>query len=301
MTSIVSVSPADLNHRRQTLRRHRRRQIGHQIWRTIALGSLASGLVWGVSRPVWVIQEPEQIAIEGNHLLSDQTIRSLLPLSYPESLLRIEPQALAEQLESQQSVIVKATVTRQLFPPGLTVQIQERQPVAIALSQPGYSPNQPFGIQERKTPSPTGTVGLLDQKGAWIPWKNYTDIEKSLPLPTLKIIGSRQQYLPYWSQLYQVVDRSPVKVSEINCQNPDNLILKTELGIVHVGPYSTQLAEQLKVLDRMRQLSAKLNGRQIAYIDLKKPAAPAIQLVEPANQSAETGYPLNSQKPDRAR
>lgn len=300
MTSIVSVSPADLNHRRQTLRRLRRRQIGHQIWRAIALGSLASGLVWGASQPVWVIREPEQIAIEGNQLLSDRTIRSLLPLSYPDSLLRIEPQALAEQLESQQSVIAKATVTRQLFPPGLTVQIQERHPVAIALSQ-RYSANQSFGTPQGKTPSQTGTVGLLDKKGDWIPWKNYADIEKSLPLPTLKIIGSRQQYLSYWSQLYQVVDRSPVKVSEIDCQNPDNLILKTELGTVHVGPYTTQLAEQLKVLDRMRQLSAKLNGRQIAYIDLKKPAAPAIQLVEPANQSAETGYPLNSQKPDLAR
>lgn len=300
MTSIVSVSPADLNHRRQTLRRLRRRQIVHQIWRTIALGSLTSGLVWGVSQPVWTIQEPEQIAIEGNQLLSDRAIRSLLPLSYPQSLLRIEPQALAEQLESQQSVIAKATVSRQLFPPGLTVQIQERQPVAIALSQT-HSPNQPFDTQQIKTPSQIGTVGLLDRKGTWIPWKNYTDIEKSLPLPALKIIGSRQQYLPYWSQLYQVVDRSPVKVSEIDCRNPDNLILKTELGIVHVGPYTAQLSEQLKVLDRMRQLSAKLNGRQIAYIDLKKPAAPAIQLVEPTNQSAETGYPLNSQKPDRAR
>lgn len=285
MTSIVSVSPADLSQRRQTLRRQRRRHTVHEIWRTLALSSLAGSLLWGSTQPVWVIRKPEQISIEGNQLLSDRAIRSLLSLSYPQSLLRIEPQAVAENLESKQSLIAKATVTRQLFPPSLTVQIQERQPVAIACRNVGC--NVSIVAKEGKTSSQQSTVGLLDEKGAWMPIKSNSSIDKSFPLPTLKIIGSRDQYLPYWSQVYQVVRRSPVKVSEIDWQDPENLILKTELGIVHLGSYSSQLAEQLKVLDRLRQLSAKLNGRQIAYIDLKKPEAPAIQLLEPANKDKE--------------
>ena len=284
MTSIISVSPTDLSQRRQNLRRHKRRQVVHQIWRAIALSSLASGLVWGAAQPVWVIRNPEQIAVEGNQILSDQAIRSLLSLSYPQSLLRIEPQAIAENLESQQSLIAKATVTRQLFPPGLTVEIQERQPVAIACQD--VACNVLAATKQAKTASPAA-VGLVDEKGAWMSLTNYNKIEKSLPLPTLKIIGPRQQYLTYWSELYQVIHRSPVKVSEINCQNPDNLILKTEMGIVHIGPYSSQLSEQLNVLDRMRRLSDTLKARQISYIDLKKPGSPAIQLLEPvSNQKA---------------
>lgn len=287
MTSIVSVSPADLSQRRQTLRRQRRRHTVHEIWRTLALSSLAGGLLWGSTQPVWVIREPEQISIEGNQLLSDGAIRSLLSLSYPQSLLRIEPQALAENLESRQSLIAKATVTRQLFPPSLTIQIQERHPVAIACRN--VQCNVSIAAKQEKTRSQQSTVGWLDEKGAWMPIKSNTSIDKSFPLPKLKIIGSREQYLPYWSQLYQAVRRSSVKVSEIDWQDPENLILKTELGIVHLGAYSSQLAEQLKVLDRLRQLSATLNGRQIAYIDLKKPEAPAIQLLEPGIEDKEPG------------
>lgn len=290
MTSIIAVSPSELSQRRQSLRRLRRRQVVHEIWRTLALCGLAGGLVWGSSQPVWTIQEAEQIDIQGNQLLSDRTIRSLLSLTYPQSLLRIEPQEIAEKLESKQSLIAKATVTRQLFPPGLTVQVQERQPVAIALSGHYANVCKQVGCnflaaaaKEEKSPSQQSTVGLLDEKGAWISIKSYTSIEKSFPLPTLKIIGSRARYLPYWSKVYQVVRRSPVKVSEIDWQDPENLILKTELGVVHMGPYSSQLGEQLKVLDRMRHLSAKLNGRRIDYIDLKKPEAPAIQLLEPGS------------------
>jgi len=77
----------------------------------------------------------------------------------------------------------------------------------------------------------------------------------TLKLPKLKV-GLPEQYRPYWTQLYQAVSRSHIEVIEINCQDPANVILKTELGLVHLGAYSTRLTEQLKVLDKMRQLSA---------------------------------------------
>jgi len=86
----------------------------------------------------------------------------------------------------------------------------------------------------------------------------HTSQSTTLKLPKLKVIGLPEQY-PYWTQLYQAVSRSHIEVIEINCQDPANVILKTELGLVHLGAYSTRLTEQLKVLDKMRQLSAKLN------------------------------------------
>lgn len=65
---------------------------------------------------------------------------------------------------------------------------------------------------------------------------------------------------------------------EIDCQNPANLILKTELGNVHLGVIGSQLPEQIKVLAQMRHLSAKLNSGQIEYIDLKNPEFPLVQM-----------------------
>jgi cell division protein FtsQ len=255
------------------LRSHRRLKLLQSLWRTLAVSGLAGGLVWGTTQPIWVLRESNQVIVEGNRLISKQVIKSLLPLSYPQSLLRIEPEAIARSLELQDT-IAEATITRELFPPGLRVQVKERVPVAIAQSLLALGSS---------TPNPKASVGLLDENGVWIPIQTYASQSSNLQLPNLRVIGLPEQYRPYWNQLYQAVSRSPIKVIEIDCQDPANLILKTELGIVHLGSYSARLTEQLKVLDQMRQLPAKLNFSQIAYIDLKNPKTPLVQM----NQTKE--------------
>jgi cell division protein FtsQ len=278
MESIASVSQAELTTRRKQLRRARRIKSFQAIWRSLFVGGMASGLVWALTLPDWVIRQPEQVVIEGNHFLSSKAIRSLLPLSYPQSILRVQPQAIANFLESQ-APIAKATVSRQLLPPGLTIQVKERKPVAIA--QATGSPNTKAG------PS-TSATGLLDEQGVWMPSSSYTKLEQNLELPTLKVIGSSAQYRPYWSKVYQVVSHSPVKVFEIDWQDPANLILKTELGNVHFGPYSSQFAEQLTILDQMRELPTHIQQSKIAYIDLKNPDSPAIQMKK-GNETVQRG------------
>lgn len=271
MASIASVSQAQLTNRRKQLRRARRIRSVQSLWRSLFVGGLVGTLGWGITSSDLVIRQPEQIAIEGNHFLSAQAIRSLLPLSYPQSLLQVQPQALAQELESQ-GPIAEATVSRQLLPPGLTIQVKERKPVAIAIGA--------AAPQNSKTARSTSPEGLLDEQGVWMPASSYQPVEHDFELPTLKVIGSSDRYRPYWSDLYQAVSHSPVKVFEIDWQNPANLILKTELGKVHLGPYSSRVAEQLAILDRMRELPAHVNPSQIAYIDLTNPEFPAIQMLK---------------------
>lgn len=268
MTSIASVSHSELNQRRQMLRNHRRLKLLQSLLRTLAVTSLAGGLVWATTRPTWVLRESNQVSIEGNQLLSEQVLQSLLPLSYPQSLLQIQPEAVTRFLASQPT-IAKATVTRQIFPPGLRIQVEERVPVAIALTK------FPTGSS---TPRSVSSVGLLDRYGVWIPLQTYTSQSKTPKLPNLKVIGLPEQYRSYWTQLYQVVSSSPIKIIEIDCQDPANLILKTELGIVHLGAYSPRMTEQLRVLGKMRQLHTKLSASQIAYIEIKNPQTPLVQM-----------------------
>lgn len=277
MTSIASVSLAELRGRRITLRRKRRRHIAQAIWRTVASASLASGLVWGATQPIWVIRTPDQIAVEGNKILSDRAVRSLLSLSYPQSLLRIEPQDLAQNLTAQESAIAKATVTRVLIPPGLMVQVQERQPVALAI---GSLPNaQSIGSSEKDLQG-LPRVALLDAFGALVPLETYTALGASISLPKLKILGIRSSDLVHWPKMYRVLLDCPVKVFELDWRNRANIILKTELGIVHLGAYSSRFADQLDVLDRLRGLPTLLKSSQIAYIDLKNPESPALQMIQ---------------------
>lgn len=274
MKSIETVSQAKLTQRRHQLRRQGRRKSFQEIWRSLFVSGLAGGLLWVTTQPFWAIRSSEQIEIKDNELLTTSAIRSLVPLSYPQSLLTLSPQALAEHLESN-APIAKATVTRQLVPPELSIQVQERQPVAIALS--------PGGQYQFAT-----RIGLLDERGIWMPIDSYNTVNSPLQWPTLKVIGLNKQSRQYWPEVYKAVSHSPVKVLEINWQSPGNLIVKTSLGDVHLGAYSSRLSYQFSVLDKMRELPSYMNASQIAYIDLKNPDAPSIQMKKQPAPSRDT-------------
>ncbi|MGF1939016.1 MAG: cell division protein FtsQ/DivIB [Nostoc sp. ChiQUE02] len=269
MAGIISVSRTDLAQRRQKLRRQRQMKIIQAIWRSFAITVLAGGLLWVAVQPVWMLKAPKQIVMKsGNKLLSDETTQSLLVLSYPQSLWRIEPSAIANSLKKQPT-IAQAIVRRRLFPPGLIIEIQERVPVAV--TQTPREQNQTNGNKKV-------TIGLLDASGVWMPLEKYTSLNPTSKLPNLRVIGSPKQYCLYWTQLHKAISQSPVKVMEIDCQNPTNLILKTELGNVHLGVPGPQLSEQIKLLAQMRHLAAKFNSGQIEYIDLKNPEFPLVQM-----------------------
>ncbi|NET24859.1 cell division protein FtsQ/DivIB [Okeania sp. SIO1I7] len=263
--SIASVSRSDLSSRRQTLLRQRRLKLVVIIWQILAVGGLAGTLLWAITQPIWLITKQEQLSVEGNQLLSDRAILSLIPLEYPQSLWQIKPQVLAKNLESH-GPIARAKISRQLFPLNLKIEITERRPVAITQ------------LKSKVGAGNSQQMGWLDAEGNWIPLESFSALERTQSLPTLKVIGFTEQYRKYWPLLYQSLSRSPVKVFEINWQDPGNLILTTELGIVHLGQYSSRFSEQLNILDQMRELPNKIDARRIAYIDLKNPESPLIQL-----------------------
>lgn len=289
MASFGSVSQTELGKRRQQLRRQRRLKLATVVWQTLAVSAMAGGLLWWIAQPAWLIARSEQVKVEGNQWLSEAAVRSLVPLSYPQSLWGIQPQVLAKKLEST-GPIAKAKVTRNLFPPSVTVEVTERLPVAVA---------QPVSVSGGNRSKQQ--VGWLDARGGWMPALSYTANARSSNSsgpasssqgsgagrnePTLKVIGSLEIYRASWPEFYQALSGLAVKVFEIDWQNPNNLILKTELGTVHLGPYSSRTASQLKVLDRMRQLPKQLDSSKIAYIDLKNPAAPIVHLPEIAGSS----------------
>ena len=287
MAGIASVSRTELAQRRRELRRKRRLQFLQASWRTLAVFALTGGLLWFATLPAWVIRDPNQIQIEGNKFLSTQAIRELLPLSYPQYLLSLNPQTIADRLESQ-APISSATAVRQLFPPGLTIQIQERQPVAIARPSPTTDNRASASDAANKN------VGLLDESGVWMPLHSYTSVEQSLALPDLAVIGQQELYQEKWPEFYQTLRQSEVKVTVVDWQDPANLIVTTKLGTVHLGSYSgsEKLLAQLAMLEQIRRSSKQLDSQQIDYIDLRNPKSPALQMLKPSGAStAENSSP----------
>lgn len=266
MKSLESPSQIELKARRKQMRRQRLNKSLQGLWRTLLLLGLTGALIWVCTLPDWAIRKPGQIEIEGNKYLSAQAIRAMLPITYPQSILKLQPQDIAQKLESQ-APIRSAIVSRQLLPPRLTIQVKERQPIAIA-QIPGASNS-----------ASNATMALLDAEGFVLPLQTYTALDRSLNT-RLKVIGQPQQYRPFWHSIYQTVSHSPVKVLEIDFQNPANLILHTELGKVHCGAYSDRLPNQLRVLDRLRELHRRLRREDIDYIDLKNLDSPAIRMTK---------------------
>lgn len=296
MAGILSVSRTNLAQRRQKLRRQRQIKVIQTIWRTVAVTGMASALLWVAIQPMWVLKDSKQIVIKsGTKIeLAQKDIYSLLGLSSPQSLWRIEPSLIADSLKKQPN-IAQATVSRRLFPPGLIIEIQERVPVAIAQiskkskkqtatscavapSAAGKSADVKPCVQNNSAANQQSELGLLDASGIWMPMAMYMSMNPQRKLPQMMVIGSPSQYKPFWTQLYEAIRQSSVKVTEIDFQDPTNLILTTELGIVHLGSPSNKLPEQIRVMERMRHLGTQFNPSNMNYIDLKNPAIPLVQV-----------------------
>lgn len=255
MPDIASVSPNSIKSRRQALKNQRRWKLLQSIWRLLAVGSLAGGAFWLLLLPYWSLRDKSQVKVVGNRLLSAEQIRRLLPLAYPQSLWKLPAQQLGERLEAA-APIADARVARQLFPPTLTVAVSERQPVAAAPTVQG--------------------AGFLDAEGVWIPQRFYREAAKDWKPPTLQVLGFEAAYRPYWQQMYPLLAGSRVKISAVDWRNPQNLILKTELGTVYFGAYTPDFSQKLARLSQMRQLPTRVPSNRLTYIDLTNPTAPTL-------------------------
>lgn len=225
---------------------------------------------------MWLIQSSAQLNVSGNHLLSDEAVQNLVPLTYPQSLMKVEPEVLAQQLLSR-GPITAADVTRQLLPPRLNVHVEERVPVAVVL---------PVGEGDSAGGTQYLQAGFLDAHGAWMPLSSFGLGSASPQLPTLQLRGIQPQYQRYWPQIYETISRSPVAITEIDWQDPNNLVLETALGTVYLGPYSPELDQQLATLDKMRNLPDQLSDSEVARIDLSNPNVPSVAVVEAPSAKA---------------
>lgn len=250
----------ELRQRRLQLRRQRRWRALKICWQVLVLGSIIIGICWAVQQPDWVIRQSQQIQIRGNRYLAANTVREMLDLKYPVSLLQVEPQSLNAKLLNQGGILA-ANIHRELLPPRIIIQIQDQPPIAVA-----DRADQP---------------GLVNATGKWLPLNSYQiDNDK---LPHLKILAASNGLCPDWPTFYQAIRNSPIPVSEIDCRDTLNLLLKTDIGDVRIGSFEPsrlrqQLQKAYELGDWKKLYQLKYNQTSdIAYIDLENPDMPKIQ------------------------
>ncbi|MEL6222097.1 MAG: FtsQ-type POTRA domain-containing protein [Cyanobacteria bacterium J06627_8] len=291
MSDLTALSRVELERRRRQKRWQKRWQLVKLLWQTICVSSLTGGILVGVAHSNWIIRSPEQIEVDGMNLLSKETVRALIPITYPELIFAIDPGVIGQQLQIQ-GPIDTVEVERQLFPPSLSIRITERRPVAVLL---GNTYTNPFATEheqtwgQRATPSAISPSGLLDENGNWLPLASYDHVRDEVELPSLNVIGMQASYRQLWRSLYPIIRSSPVEIHEVNLRDPSNLILNTTLGAVHVGPYQeADLRDQLTLLDKLRYLSDVVDLDNVAHIDLTQIETPMLEFKRTAPQYEQT-------------
>ncbi|MEM9807158.1 MAG: FtsQ-type POTRA domain-containing protein [Cyanobacteria bacterium P01_D01_bin.56] len=272
MSDIPEYSQETLITRRKNLKRRRHHLFWQHLWRCTAMVGLTVGCVGLATSSRWQLTSSEQLNISGNRLLSEESVHELMAIDYPLSLLKLHPLNLENTLVTE-GPIADAIVRRRLLPPGLNIHIQERTPVAIAL------PNTEAAITALDNePKSFSQMGLLDANGYWMPYNSFTRLGSQEP--ELKVQGMRPAYQKDWPTIYRTLQKTPVHVSRLDWRDPSNLILYTELGSVHMGPYGSNFSKQLAALDRMRNLNAKMDIEEIAFIDLRNPDNPTLEILQ---------------------
>jgi cell division protein FtsQ len=223
---------------------------------------IVTGVGWVAQRHGdWTLSSPAQIQIEGNKYLTDDTIRSMLAVRYPQSVMDLSPQNLTERMR-QHGSIANLRIDRGVLPAQLLVRVEDLPPVARALHDEAVDSQL-----------------VVDERGRQQPIANYlSTVQQSLP--KLRVRLPDRGECPSWQQLYRAVITSAVAIGTVDCRDPQNLILQSEVGKVRLGSFSEEgrLNGQLQQLDRLRNWQKYTDPQQVDYIDLGNPDAPKLQL-----------------------
>lgn len=261
------LSPAEAKERRLLLKKQKSARFWESFWRFTGILGLSVGVFWWITLPEWVIKDSQQINIQGNEFLSTEEVRNLIPLQYPQPILTLSGDDLAQNLTTN-NPIEDVIVIKNIFPPRLTLRVTETKPVALAFDT----------VEKENGGRALDLVGFLNENGVFVHKSLYQDLQqKPEKLPTLRVVGTPSVYLSYWQNIYSLIQQSSIPITEINWQNPTNLILTTDLGKVHLGGYTSKFPQQLTVLATLKPLTQQVKREDIIYIDLVDPQMPFLQ------------------------
>ncbi|AUC61598.1 cell division protein FtsQ [Cyanobacterium sp. HL-69] len=278
VTTRNPVPPSQVVQHRDKLRKERARRNRIAVCRFFVAVGVTTGVFWVITHPSWVLRSGEQINIEGNELLSDKEIRSLIPVQYPQPILTLSGQYLADEL-GEKTPLKNITITKKIAPPSLTITVEENPPVAMAYG-PEDNENGQVAISH---------LGFISADGVFMEKDMYENLEQyPEKIPSLKIFGNQGLYLSYWEELYRLLAVSPIPITEINWQNPNNIILTTDLGKVHLGPYTSRLPQQFEKLGKITSITQQIRREDIIHIDLINPNQPFVNQKPPSKEEEKS-------------
>ena len=253
--------------RRRRLRQERRQERLIQLWRLVFFLLTATGLSWLLLTLGWSLHSEAQIQISGRERMDEKVVVKAAGLSFPQSLLSLEPGQIEAQL-MRELPVQEVSVQRHLFPPGLDIQLVERRPIAAATRR------GPKGIER----------GMVDREAQWMPMDMASRGEK--PASAVKVDGWISNRRAVIAQILQQRDLLGQPLKTIVVEPAGGVSLRIQnLGLVYLGANEALLDQQFKTIAQLNQsLPPNLRGASNEGLDLSDPSQPELKLRPATNQ-----------------
>ncbi len=206
----------------------------------------------------------EDIRISGSQLFSQNDVANISTLKFPIRLIFIETNLLEKELKQNLS-LKNVSVSRQLFPFGLKVQVKTRTPIAYG----------------ERILNGEKISGFIDKDGIFINKQNAEEID--LSRLNIQIFGWEERFKATLSEILIANENYEFEIVKITFSPNGFLTLEEkDLKKIFLGFNPNLINYQLQIIDNLKNELKKNNfSEKIDNIDITDPNKPKIKVFKP--------------------
>ena len=206
----------------------------------------------------------EDIRISGSQLFSQNDVANISTLKFPIRLIFIETNLLEKELKQNLS-LKNVSVSRQIFPFGLKVQVKTRTPIAYG----------------ERILNGEKISGFIDKDGIFINKQNAEEID--LSRLNIQIFGWKERFKATLSKILIANENYEFEIVKITFSPNGFLTLEEkDLKKIFLGFNPNLINYQLQIIDNLKNELKKNNfSEKIDNIDITDPNKPKIKVFKP--------------------
>ena len=204
------------------------------------------------------------IRISGSELFSKNDVVKNSSLKFPIRLILIKTNFLEKELKQNLS-LKNVSVSRQIFPFGLEVQINTRTPIAYG----------------ERILNNEKILGFIDRDGFFINKENVD--EKNLNNISIQVFGWKEKFKKILSEIFIAQEKYEFEILKINF-SPNGFLTVEEkdLKTIFLGFKPNLINYQLQIIHNLKnELEKNSFSKKIDNIDLTNPNKPKIKVFKP--------------------
>ena len=206
----------------------------------------------------------QDIRISGSELFSQNDVVKNTTLKFPIRLILINTYFLEKELKQNLS-LKNISVNRELFPFGLKIKVNTRNPIAYG----------------QKILNDKKILGFIDKDGIFIDRKNLN--EKNLNKLTIQVLGWQEKFQKILSKILIAQENYEFEIVKITSSPNGFLTLEEkDLKTIFLGFNPNLINYQLQIISNLKNELKKNNFfEKIDSIDLTDPDKPKIKVFKP--------------------